>query len=85
MIKREDVFKVIDSKMVKPFATVDPGTPIREAIADSFAYVELALELEERFGLRLQDSEIAEVTTLGELAAAIDQSLRRTNAPECSA
>ena len=85
MFKREDVFRVIDSKMLEPFASADPATPIREAIADSFAYVEMALELEDRFGLRLQDSDLAELTTLGELAAAIDRSLQRTNAPEDSA
>lgn len=80
MIKRDAVYAAIDSILPKPLADHDPATPIREAIADSFAYVEMALELEDTFGLRLMDSELGDVVTLGDLKTAVDRCLETANA-----
>ncbi len=51
-----------------------PGeTPLADLIADSFAYVELVLELEEEHGLRLERSELSAIHTVADLLAAIER------------
>ncbi len=79
MIERNEIDSVVDSHLVDPLSSFDPATPIIDAVADSFAYVELALDLEEQFGLRLSDGDLAEMATVGDLSGAIDERLAALN------
>ena len=47
--------------------TVDPATTLRSLGIDSIEWVSLFLELETTLGQRIYDSELAELSTLGDL------------------
>ena len=72
MPKNDDMRTVIDCYLQGPVRSLDPTMPIAEAFVDSFAYVEMALELEQRFGVRLSDGQLSELNTVGDLATALD-------------
>ncbi|MEM7122541.1 MAG: acyl carrier protein [Pseudomonadota bacterium] len=79
MIERNEIDRVVDSHLINPIASFDPATPIIDAVADSFAYVELALDLEEQFGLRLSDGDLAEMATVGDLSGVINDRVAALN------
>lgn len=72
MIDRKALEEVIDSRFEQPLAVLDPEMPLREVITDSFAFVELALELEDRFGLRLSDGKLQEVETVADFLQTLE-------------
>ena len=75
MHARTDVLNLVDRHLRQPLMSFDPATPIEEAVFDSFGFVELALGLEEEFGLRLSEAETADFATIGDLRAAIEAGL----------
>lgn len=52
-------------------AELDLDTPFDEVGIDSLLAMEIAVHVEVRFGVRFQDSDIAEIKTLGQLAAMV--------------
>ncbi len=72
MTDSETVKTIINAHLSRPLDALDPATPINEALNDSFAYVEMALELEQAFDVRLSDGEFRDLTTIGDLVAAMD-------------
>lgn len=72
MPTRTDVLALVDTHLARPLPELDPTTPLAEAVFDSFAFVELALGLEQEFGVRMGAGEAAEIATVGDLAAAIE-------------
>lgn len=52
-----------------PLARVTDDTVLRELVADSFRLVEMVIELQEVFKIRLVQDDLREVRTAGDLAA----------------
>jgi acyl carrier protein len=55
---------------------LDPGTRFTDDLgADSLDLIELVEALEEEFGVRIDDEELADITTVGEAYEAIEKKL----------
>ncbi len=67
-----DLCEQIGPRGVRPS---DPETVLAEIGFDSLASADLAAAVEERLGVRLTDSEVAEFRTVGDVAGAIDREL----------
>ena len=52
--------------------------PLRELVHDSFALVEVMVDLQEEFGLQLSQEDFADVVTVGDLTALIESRVDRT-------
>ena len=52
------------------------GTPLADLAPDSLAYAELAVALDERFGIRLADTDLGAFRTVADLAATVRAEMR---------
>ncbi len=65
MTRAEIRCQLID--LVQPLDAIADDTPLAEAMYDSFRYVEVALGIEDRLGVRLTDADLTGITRFGEL------------------
>jgi acyl carrier protein len=61
----------IAAKLGVPVRRVQPDVPLAELVDDSFALVELAVELQETYQVRLDGPDLGRVRTVGQLVALI--------------
>ena len=77
------VFSVIASMIAKRFefaGSVTPDTVAGDVEGwDSVAHVELIVEIEKRFGIRLTTGETADLPNVGALASAVIRHLEKAN------
>jgi acyl carrier protein len=67
VIEREILGIVLEIAELEP-GTIEPSTPFAEADVDSFNRVEIAVEVERRFGVRFEERDLREVHTVAQLA-----------------
>ena len=61
-------------------ARIDEGTRFREDLgADSLDLLELTVELEDTYGIRIPDEEAAKILTVGQAADFVASHVRRTD------
>ena len=72
---KEVVAKKLDAKI----ETLSATTRLAEDLGvDSFGAVELMFELEEKFGLKIPDSEIEHIRTIGDIVTYLDGWLKKS-------
>jgi acyl carrier protein/phosphopantetheinyl transferase len=64
----EEIADRIASTLSIPAGDLSPGTTLQELAADSFLLVEMVVDLQEEFDSMFTQSELRQITTLGELA-----------------
>lgn len=57
-----------------PSVPPTPDTPLRDIVRESFALVELLVDVQEEFSVFFTQEELSEVSTLGELTALVNRS-----------
>ena len=77
-----DVFAIVHSKLISHLShtqaavTLDCTTSLRELDIDSLALMEVVYELEEYFATTVNDNDLKQISTVGDLVMAIDRSLK---------
>jgi acyl carrier protein len=59
-----------------PSAAPTPDTFLRDIVRESFALVEVVVDLQEEFSVFFTQEDLSEVATLGELTALVNKSLQ---------
>lgn len=73
------VKEVIAKKLNVQIGSVTAATRLAEDLGvDSFGAVELMFELEEKFGLKIPDSEIEHIRTVGDIVVYLDGWLKKS-------
>src|SRR5438105_13037183 len=67
----QQIERLAEKLASSPGRRLAPGTALAEAGFDSLACADLALAIEERFGIRLADTDVEEFRTLGDVAGAV--------------
>jgi acyl carrier protein len=69
---------LLDELFGVPADVLEPSTPLQDGLQlDSLAVVELQVAVEDAFEVRLAPDDTEDVTTVGDLLAAIDRVLER--------
>lgn len=73
---REKVVNVVKDKLgVDESAIVDSASYVNDLGADSLALVDIAMALEDEFGLKIPDEDINKITTVGATVSYIKEHL----------
>lgn len=75
MAPARDVAGKIAGLLNVPADRVHGDTPLADLVTDSFVLVELVIDMQEEYGVRFQQSDVAQVRTVDDLAALV--ALRR--------
>jgi acyl carrier protein len=67
MIEREAVRRHIVAKLRRPGESVTDDVVLRDLVAESFVLIELVIDLQEEFGVRLAQQDLEGVSTAGHL------------------
>jgi acyl carrier protein len=62
-------FEAVVARLPVPAAQLTPATPLTSLAVDSFELVELVIDLQEEFGVRLSQADLVGARTLGDLVA----------------
>jgi acyl carrier protein len=74
----EDVKTIIADYLDINVAKLDESSNLRDDFGiDSLNFVELVMELEEKFQIRISEDDIDHVETVGQLAAVVDRILSK--------
>lgn len=72
----EDVKTIIADYLDINPAKLDESSNLRDDFGiDSLSFIELTMELEEKFEIRISEDDVAHVETIGELVAVVDKLL----------
>jgi len=71
MINTEIVKKRIADTLQLPLAKLADDKLLTDVIAESFAMVEMVIDLQEEFGVRLEQSELKKLKTVADLTALV--------------
>ena len=71
MIEEAKVRSEIASKLRKPVDRVADATPLTELVQESFALVEMVIDLQETFGVRFSQEDLNAVRTVGDLVTLV--------------
>lgn len=73
----EMTIEVIKERMATflkvPVSRIEDSMPLQEVVADSFMMVELLIELQEEYAIRLDQADLKDVATVSELTALIKE------------
>ncbi len=73
---REKVVSVVKDKLgVEESAIVDSASYVNDLGADSLALVDIAMALEDEFGVKIPDEDINKITTVGATVSYIKEHL----------
>lgn len=73
---REKVVKVVQDKLgVEEEKIVDSAEYVKDLGADSLALVDIAMALEDEFGVKIPDEDISKITTIGATVSYIKEHL----------
>lgn len=73
----EQICKAVAKQLRKPISEVTPTKKLKEELnADSLDVVELMMNLEEQYDLTIPDEELAQMSTIADVADYIDKVLK---------
>ena len=67
MRKHDDIRRLVAVELDQPVDSLPDALPIREAVADSYALVELVIRLQEETGLQISGDDMRHVESVGDL------------------
>jgi acyl carrier protein len=67
MIEKDKVKEKIADFLRQPVSKLEDDTALTSLVAESFALVEMVIELQEEFGVRLVQEDLKNVKTVGDL------------------
>ncbi|MDH3915700.1 MAG: acyl carrier protein [Chromatiales bacterium] len=67
MRKPDDIRRLVAAQLDQPLDSLPDALPIREAVVDSFALVELVIRLQEETGLQINGDDMRRVESVGDL------------------
>jgi len=74
---REKVVKVVKEKLgVEDDRIVDSAEYVKDLGADSLALVDIAMALEDEFGMKIPDEDIEKITTIGATVSYIKEHVK---------
>jgi acyl carrier protein len=65
--KPDDIRRLVAAQLDQPLDSLPDALPIREAVVDSFALVELVIRLQEETGLQINGDDMRRVESVGDL------------------
>ncbi|MCI0416973.1 acyl carrier protein [bacterium] len=75
---KEKVREKIAAFLNQPLANIEDEAILTSLVPESFLLVELVIELQEEFGVRLMQDDLKNVRTVGDLAAVVEQNAKKT-------
>ncbi len=75
-IEQECIRRIAEAKAV-PADSITPETTLESLEVDSLDRVSLSFDMEEQYGIQLSDSQLHQIVTVGDVAAAVEQSLAK--------
>ena len=73
MADRESVKEKLAAFLKQPAAKLSDDILLSDLVAESFALVEMVIELQEEFGVRFVQDDLKNVKTLGDLTALFEK------------
>ena len=67
MLDKNKVKEKVASLLNQPVSKLDDGAILTSLVAESFALIEMVIELQEEFGVRLVQEDLKNVKTVGDL------------------
>lgn len=83
MNSAEDVRRSIGTFLRQPPERLADDVELTRLVADSMILVNMVIELQEEFGVRLVQEDLAGVRTVGELLALFESKLQSPPSPAC--
>ena len=71
MLDREQVREKMASLLKQPVSKLEDEAILTSLVAESFALIEMVIELQEEFGVRLVQEDLRNVKTVGDLTSLI--------------
>ena len=72
MVDRTRVKEKMASLLKQPASKLDDEAVLTSLVVESFALIEMVIELQEEFGVRLVQEDLKDVKTVGDLTALIE-------------
>jgi acyl carrier protein len=73
MITIEQIKTEIAKFLKKDVALIKENVPLRDLVAESFVLIEMIIELQDIFAIRLNQEDLIGVQTLGDLATVLEK------------
>lgn len=73
---KEKVREKIAAFLNQPAASIKDNAVLTSLVPESFLLVELVIELQEEFGVRLMQDDLKDVKTVSDLAAVVERNIR---------
>jgi acyl carrier protein len=72
MVDRNRVKEKMASLLKQPASKLEDKSVLTSLVVESFALIEMVIELQEEFGVRLVQEDLKDVKTVGDLTALIE-------------
>lgn len=82
-IEQECIRKIAEAKAVSP-DSITPETTLESLQVDSLDRVSLSFDMEEQYGIVIPDSQLQQILTVGDVAAAVEKALAKKQVAESS-
>jgi acyl carrier protein len=76
---KDKVRQKISTFLSQPLSNIRDDTVLTELVPESFLLVELVIELQEEFGIRLMQEDLKGVKTVGDLAEKLEKNAAAQN------
>ena len=77
MTRRQDVLEKMAEFLRHPVAKLQDDAILTDLVTDSMILVNMAIELQEEFGIRLIQEDLKDVKTVGQLLAVFEQKMKK--------
>jgi acyl carrier protein len=77
IITADDIKARISATLQIPVAKLRDDAKVKDIVTESFAVVEMVIDLQEEFGIRLGQADLASIETIGALTSLIAERTKR--------
>ena len=69
---KQEIRQRIATFLNKPLAALSDEIPLRDLVVESFMLIEMVIELQETFGIRVNQEDLKDVRTVGQLLTVLE-------------